>query len=109
MNSGGLWKVNDNVEQILTQAELKFLEHTQTKNLRQIDVTEIVHILLCNDDVKANNHLWVSSADLVLDRKGSHEMLEKVLNLYLRVHPFSYAKDVVKICRRKQVKAKPKH
>ena len=95
VNRGGLWKVNNNVEQILTQAELTFLEHTHAQNTKQIDVPGMVKTLWCNQDLIANYQSWYSSAALVLDQEVSDEMLEKVLTLYLRVRSFSYAKDVV--------------
>ena len=54
VNRGGLWKVNNNVEQILTRAELKFLEHTQNPNTKKIDVPSMVNTLVSDQDVKAN-------------------------------------------------------
>ena len=108
VNRGGLWKVSNNVEQILTQAELKFCEHTRTPNTKQIDVPSMVKTLISNQDVKANYQSWFSSAALVLDQEISDEMLEKVLTLYLRVRSFSYAKDVVNTFKSKQSEAKSK-
>eukprot|EP00794_Sanderia_malayensis_P001206 gene1206-582_t len=91
VNFGGLWKVNSNVEQLLTVAELKFLECTQ-RNTKHIDVPAIVNNLTSNQDVIANYQSWFSSASLNLDKEVSDEMLVKVLSLYLRVRSFSYAK-----------------
>ena len=108
VNRGGLWKVNSNVEQILTQAELKFLEHTRTPNTKQINVPAMVNALTSNQDVIANYQSWCSLASLVLDQEVSDEMLERVLTFYLRERAFSYAKDVVNNFKSKQSKSKSK-
>ena len=94
---GGLWKVSQTVEHILTVAEIKFKSVTTDceEHIRKISKTEIVVNLEQNPKVDSLFQEWVKSADLEVSKDVSKDILRQVLLLYIKVRSFSFAKDVI--------------
>ena len=108
LNRGGLWKINETCQKILTIAELKFLTHTNAGSTKNIDSKKLVGELCVNQDILALYQNLMSSAALPVDKDIAKDVLERIRILYIKVRSFSYAKDIVNQFKISQKKAKSK-
>ena len=110
LNRGGLWKVSQTVEQILTVAEIKFKSVTTycKEPITKISKTDIVDNLEQNPTVDSLFQEWVRSSDLEISKDVSKDILHQVLLLYVKVRSFSFAKDVINKHKAEQKQSKSK-
>ena len=110
VNRGGLWKINQTVEQIFTIAEINFkIVTTESEEpITKISKTDIVDNLEKNPKVDSLFQEWVGSADLEVSKDVSKDVLHQVLLLYIKVRSFSFAKDVINKHKAKQKSSKSK-
>ena len=87
---GGLWRVDNKVFQIFEQAELYFQHSVMGKHQTRIVTSEIVAVLQTNSKISAAfKNLCGQCPDKIETELGMN-MLEDLLNLYIRVRTFSY-------------------
>ena len=108
LNRGGLWKINETCQKILTIAELTFLAYTNAGVTKNIDSKKLVSELCVDQDILALYQTLLSSAALQVDKDIAKDVLEKILMLFIKVRSFSYAKDIVNKFKISQRKAKSK-
>lgn len=108
-NRGGLTGVTEECQQLFICAELKFRVETSQPNIRKVDTKKIVSELLQDPDVISFYNCIVDSSDRnIVHDEVKTNLLENMLNLYVRVRAFSLTKDIVTRHKQaiKQTKAK---
>eukprot|EP00112_Aurelia_sp_Birch-Aquarium-sp1_P008827 Seg1983.6 transcript_id=Seg1983.6/GoldUCD/mRNA.D3Y31 product="hypothetical protein" protein_id=Seg1983.6/GoldUCD/D3Y31 len=108
LNRGGLWKINETCQKILTIAELKFLAFTNVGVTKNIDSKKLVSELCVDQDLLALYQTLLSSAALPVDKDVAKDVLERILILFIKVRSFSYAKEIVNKFKINQRKARSK-
>ncbi len=95
VNRGGLWKINIEVEQIFTIAEIHFKSVTLGDHITSINKEDIVNNLTKNHEIITFFGQWVNRAELEVHNNVSKDILYQTLLLYIKVRSFSFAKDVI--------------
>lgn len=73
-----------------------------------MDIAGIVQKSVSDSDVVSNYQTMVSDAELVPTNNVSKDVLYRIVNLYIRVHSFSLAKDIIQNYKIKAKQAKGK-
>ena len=92
LTQGGLITVTEHCLRIFYKAEEEFRCVTEVDHLRQIDVGSISSKLMDNPDIVSLFSVVSDGIDIQNEIKDN--ILEKMLELYLRVRSFSFAKDI---------------
>ena len=87
---GGLWRVDNKVFQIFEQAELYFQHSVMGKHQTRIVTSEIVAVLQTNSKISAAFKNLCGQCPNKIETELGKNMLEDLLNLYIRVRTFSY-------------------
>ncbi|XP_065055169.1 uncharacterized protein LOC135683748 [Rhopilema esculentum] len=107
LNRGGLWYINNIVQQILLVTEMAFRRHTTNIiATKEIDTNKIINTLVKEVAIKALYENWVTLSEVSIDEAVAQDLLEKILSLYIRVRAFSCTKDIVNKYRKKHKKDK---
>ena len=90
---GGLWKVNNDAQNILNVTEKMF--RRATKNF-VFKVNEVKLISEAVQDTKLRSYYdnLCQNAESSVDKETSVNLLEQILGLFIRVRSYSYALDV---------------
>lgn len=95
LNRGGLWSITTPAHKVLLKTEHYFREHTSQTGLQQIDFAGIVKKSITDSDILSNYQLILCDAELVPRSSVSKNVLRCIIELYVRVRSFSFAKDIV--------------
>lgn len=108
LNRGGLWSVTLPAQKIFLKTEHYFRQSTLKTGLQKIDFVGITHKSTSDGDILANYYLIVADAGCKPDSDVKKGILHDIVSLYVRVHSFSYAKDIVQWykIKAKQIKGK---
>ena len=111
LSRGGLWAITKAAEKIFLQAEKYFRSSTCNGPILKINI-EKIRSESCSDleIIAAYNTLLVNS-ELRIDKHVAKDVLQSILDLYIRVRSFSFAKDIVQRYKiqTKQLKDKALH
>ena len=88
---GGLWKVNKEIQSIISECEKIFRANTATFKT-SIDCKNLVHQMLQNILITSNFHNICMSLEIEVDEEFAVDALEQILTLFIRVRSFSFAK-----------------
>lgn len=94
LNRGGLCPITSECENVFLIAEKMFRDNTSQGNLRNIDVSEMVKLLLNDLELISFFNSVVEDSSCKPSKEIQINLLEKMLGLYLRVRAFSLAKDL---------------
>ena len=97
LNRGGLTAVSIEFQRMFLKAEIRFRIATTTNNhLKNIDVNNITHSLMQDTEVVSyyNSVVDTSGVENLQDEEKDN-LLQNMLQLYLRVRAFSLARDIV--------------
>ena len=108
LSRGGLWAVVKPVHDILSLAEKKFCNETESHHISSIDVPAMTNELTKNPSIIAWFNLLLDDAETQTENHVAKNLLYKIIELYLKVRSHSYAKDVIEKCKMKQKKTKSK-
>ena len=103
LNRGGLWSITEPAQNIFFKTEHYFRLYTSESGLQKIDLASITHKSITDCDVLSNYHLLLSAAELPSEIHVSKDILQSIVNMYVRVRSFSFAKDIIQ---RHKIKAK---
>ena len=97
LNRGGLTAVSLDFQRVFVKAEVQFRKVTSTNNhLKSIDVNSITYSLMQDTEVISHYNSVVDTSGVenieIEDRKN---LLQNMLQLYIRVRAFSLARDIV--------------
>ena len=108
LNRGGLWSITTPVQKVFLKTEHYFREHTSQTGLREIDFAGILKKSITDSDILSNYQLILYDAELVPRCSVSKDVLRCIIDLYIRVRSFSFAKDFIQKykIKNKQNKAK---
>ena len=109
LSRGGLWAVVKPVTDILSLAEKKFCNKTESHHISSIDVLAMTNELTKNPSIIAWFNLLLEDAETQTENHVAKNLLYKIIELYLKVRSHSYAKDVIEKSKMKQKKTKSKH
>ena len=93
-NRGGLCCVNEDFQAIFIETEKVFRKETSKANIRSINIPFIVNVLSKNDTVVGHYENIIQSFDDVPEEILT-ELLKCLIELYVRVRSFSFAKDII--------------
>ena len=93
LNRGGLWKVNDDVQQIFTYCECIFREYT-SKGETKIDEKFLTNIITSNSSIQSYYKNIYINVEPKFPKEIANNLLEHIIGLYLRVRCHSYARDI---------------
>lgn len=96
LNKGGLWFINTSAQNILIQCEHYFKTATEMKtHIRSINRNEVVQKCLSDVDIRANFEDISETATVKVEKNVAHDVLTSIIDLFIRVRSYTYAKDIV--------------
>ena len=95
LSRGGLWGITKAAEKIFLQAEKYFRSSTCNGPVLKINIEKIRSESSSDSEVKAAYDTLLSNSELKVDKHVAKDVLQSVLDLYIRVRSFSFAKDIV--------------
>lgn len=97
LDRGGLWPMTESAQNIFFRTEHYFRQSTLrgAHSLQRVDIAGIAQKSVSDSDVVSNYQTMVSDAVLVPTKNVSKDVLDSIVNLYIRVRSFSLAKDTI--------------
>ena len=97
LNRGGLTAVSIDFQRMFLKAEVQFRKVTTTNNhLKSIDVNSITYSLMQDTEVISYYNSVVDTCGVEnIDSEDRENLLQNMLQLYIRVRAFSLARDIV--------------
>jgi len=95
LSRGGLWGITKAAEKIFLQAEKHFRSSTCNGPVLKINIEKIRSESSSDSEVKAAYDTLLSNSKLKVDKPVAKDVLQSILDLYIRVRSFSFAKDIV--------------
>lgn len=95
LNRGGLWSIIEPAQKIFVVPEHYFRQLAPKVASQRIDIVIITLIATSDSDVLSNYGLIITDAEI---KPASHvikDVLHGIMTLYVRVHSFSFTKDVI--------------
>lgn len=93
-NRGGLCSVNEDFQVIFIETEKVFRKETTGSNVRKVDTPFIVNVVSKNDTVVGHYQNIIQGFEDVPEEILT-ELLKCLVELYIRVRSFSFAKDII--------------
>lgn len=95
LSRGGLWGITKAAEKIFLQAEKYFRSSTCNGPILKINI-EKIRSESCSDlEIIAAYNTLLANSELRIDKHVAKDVLQSILDLYIRVRSFSFAKDIV--------------
>ena len=95
LDRGGLWSITTDAEKIFLRAEHYFRVFTSKACLQSINIAGVVQKCVHDEEVISSYNLLLSNSELVIEGSVGKDVLNSILNLYVKVRSFSFAKDKV--------------
>lgn len=95
LSRGGLWGITKAAQTIFLKTEQYFRFLTSNLHLSKINVNEIRFKATRDLEVVSAYNTMVANAELKIDDNVAKDVLQNILDLYIRVRSFSFAKDIV--------------
>lgn len=105
LNRGGLWSICTTAQNILARAEMHFKVRA---NVQSIDHTEISKICLMDHEIMANYQSIVEMSSIEVCKDVSKDVLQQIIDLFVRMRCYTYSRDIVQQYKRKQKLSKSK-
>ena len=95
LNRGGLWFVTENVLNIMQIAESYYRKGTNLLKKHSIEIKKICEVITEDTTVYCKWEEISSQSELKVEKHVSKDLFSSIINLYVRIRSFSYAKDFV--------------
>ncbi|XP_068687569.1 uncharacterized protein [Montipora foliosa] len=108
LNRGGLWAISKNAQLIFERTEHYFRDATSKTNVQYIAFANIISRSVHDVEVVSAYNSMLSSSELISNSSVAKDVLHNIIQLYVKVRSFSFAKDVIQKhrIRVKQMKSK---
>ena len=108
LNRGGLWAISKNAQSIFERTEHYFRDATSKANVHNIAFASIISRSVHDVEVVSAYNSMLSNSELVINRSVAKDVLHNIIQLYVKVRSFSFAKDIIQEhkIRLKQMKSK---
>ena len=95
LSRGGLWGITKAAEKIFLQAEKYFRSSTCNGPILKINIEKIRSESSSDLEIIAAYNTLLANSELRIDKHVAKDVLQSILDLYIRVRSFSFAKDIV--------------
>ena len=95
---GGLWFITQPAQKVFCQTELIFREFSSLDGLKQVDISSIICKSVTDSIILTQYGTMVGEAELQPISHVTKSLLYSIINLYVCVHSFSLAKDIMCCC-----------
>ena len=95
LSRGGLWGITKAAEKILLQAEKYFRSSTCNGPIPKINIKKIMSESCSDLEIIAAYNTLLANSELRIDKHVAKDVLQSILDLYIRVRSVSFAKDIV--------------
>ena len=99
LNRGGLWSICTAAQNILARAEMHF---KAVANVQSIDHTKISKICLMDHEIMANYQSIIEMSSIEVCKDVCKDVLQQIIDLFVRMRCYTYSRDIVQQCKRKQ-------
>ena len=108
LNRGGLRSITEPAQQIFLRTQHCFRELSPNFASKGVDLVGITSKATSDSDVLAYYSLMDTDSDIKPDSRVRKDVLHSIINLYVRVCSFSFAKDIIRHYKieMKQIKGK---
>ena len=107
LDRNGLWYITGNLQEILTHAEKIFCAAIRNRvDVRKIDHVQIVQSLIENIEIQELYKNSLQNCDVPVTTGCKKFVLKRILELFVRIRSFNYAKDTVQKFRAKDTTIK---
>ena len=108
LNRGGLWAISKNAQLIFERTEHYFRDATSKANVQNIAFANIISRSVHDVEVVSAYNSMLSSSELIINSSVAKDVLHNIIQLYVKVRSFSFAKDIIQKhkIRLKQMKSK---
>ena len=108
LTRGGLWGIGHHAQFILSAAEMKFRQHTAGSKLHNIETKKILREVVHDIDVTSDYNSLLGETEVLVNSDVARNTLQSIIELYLKVRSFSYAKDIVQKYKQNEHKCRSK-
>ena len=95
LNRGGLWFITDDMQSIILTAEKYFRKGTMLLQKHLIEFKLICQDITKDATVQLKWENICSSSEIRIDNHVKKDVLASIIDLYVRIRSFTYAKDIV--------------
>ena len=95
LNRGGLWTITKPVQTIFIKTEKYFRFYTSDYPITSIDITEIRSKTINDSEVLIAFSCMKANSELKVCEKVAKDVLQSIVDLYIRVRSFPFARNVV--------------
>ena len=109
LDRGGLSAICTPAQNVLLRSQTYFKCETETnKSVRCIDQAKVVSKCLQDVDLVSNFQSIIDSSEVKIDNNVSKDLLHAIVDLFVRIRAYSYAKDIVQKYKAKQKASRAK-
>ena len=87
---------------------MKFRQHTAGSELHKIETKKILSEVVHDIDVASNYNSLLGETEMLVNSDVAKNTLQSIIELYLKVRSFSYAKDIVQKYKQNEHKSRSK-
>ncbi|XP_074622328.1 uncharacterized protein LOC141880709 [Acropora palmata] len=111
LNRGGLWAISKNAQLIFERTEHYFRDATLKANVQNSAFANIISRSVHDVEVVSAYNSMLSNSELIINSSVAKDVLHNIIQLYVKVRSFSFAKDIIQKhkIRVKQMKSKALH
>ena len=96
LNRGGLWIISDNMKSLMLTTELIYRKQTTILQNRVIEINKIADIIIKEENVVQKWQELIALSEIKVEKHVAKDLLMSIINLYIQIRSFTYAKDIVK-------------
>ena len=108
LNRDGLWAISKTAQLILERTEHYFRDATSKANVQNIAFANTISRSVHDVEVVSAYNSMLSNSELIINSSVAKDVLHNIIQLYVKVRSFSFAKDIIQKhkIRLKQMKSK---
>ena len=108
LNRGGLWAITENAQSVFERTEHYFRDVTSDNKFQKIDVTSVISRSVHDVEVVSAYNSMLLDSELMINKGVTKDVLHTIIELYVKVRSFSFAKDIIQRHKMKSKQLKSK-